>query len=83
MDKEELHQHIIELKGHLTHFKQMLQRFETDFQQSLQHIHDPEAKSRLMENYAVNINRQEKAIEDMAELHRKAVQQLTEMDTVI
>ncbi|WP_248479903.1 hypothetical protein [Spirosoma liriopis] len=40
------------------------------------HIHDQAVKSSLMETYSIHLDRQQKAIQHMAQLYQQALDQL-------
>ena len=72
--------HIDQLKTQLEHFQLMHHRLEVFYQRSKQFQGDPMLRSALMECYSVQVDRQQKAVEAMAELYQRAKARLEALE---
>lgn len=82
MDTQWLQNHVDGLKKHLIHFQQMQHRLEDHYQLSLQQLTDPALKSVLMEKFSLHVDRQQKAVQKMNDLYKKALDQLAAAETI-
>lgn len=76
------------LRGHVTHLRERLIRFEQMheqlhifYQQSCIHSQSQTALSNLMEHYFIHLDRQQRAIIRMTALYQKACNQLAALES--
>lgn len=80
MDLDWLRHHVQALKAHLDHFQLMQHQLEMMYERSLQLHTDLAIRSALVEQYSRHIDRQQKVLARMSELHRQAFAQLSRLE---
>lgn len=81
MNIQWLREHVAELSERLARFEQMQKQLPVFYQQACVHIQNQAALSKLTEDYVIHLDRQQKAIDNMAELYQKAYTKLAALES--
>ena len=76
-----LRKRIAHFQTHMVRFQHMHQQLKRFYEQSLPHIFDRAAQSEFMEKYSIHLDRQQKAIQTMAQLYQQSIDQLTALES--